>query len=136
MSDVDTPVDVTLGSQSENGVRGRREQVGGGGGQLRGVHADQQHRQWPGALGVREGRGDPLGQPLTALRQHFDADRQPRARYAVEHQQSAGRRGGGHGGRSVGQSGRRQGRRLLGRIRRRQPGLTSPGRGSLASTSS
>ena len=98
-------------------------------GHLGGVHADQHDGQRDLGVGVVERGGDPLVQPLPALRRHLEPGRQLRAQRArrgplvIEGQRVPGERGARPGLQGVGQ--RRLGEQggFLRRERRGQPGL-------------
>ncbi len=71
-----------------------------GGRHLRGVHADEQQRQGAAGGGVGEGARQPVGETAGALGQHLEGGGDGEGGGAVEHEDPAGDRGGGDGGRA------------------------------------
>ncbi len=98
-------------------------------GHLGSVHADQHDGQGELGVGVVEGGGDPLVQPLPALRRHLEPGRQLRPQRArrgplvIQGQRVPGERGAGPGLQRVGQRRLGQHRGFLRRERRGEPGL-------------
>ncbi len=133
---------LTQAEQPEAAVLGRPEhrvRVPGGqwlrdrlqqpGGYLGGVHADQHDRDGELRVGVVERGGDPLVQPLAALRRHHEVGRQLRPERArcgplvIQGQRVPGERGAGPGLQRVDQRRLGQHRGFLRGERRGEPGL-------------
>ena len=133
---------LTQAEQPEAAVLGRPEhgvRVPGGqrlrhrlqqpGGHLGGVHADEHDRDGELRVGVVERGGDPLVQPLAALRRHLEPGRQLRPQGArrgalvIQGQHVPGERGAGPGLQRVHERRLGQHRGFLRGERRGEPGL-------------
>jgi len=103
---------LARGHQAEEAVKVSRADLGG-------VGADVD----TGAVGVRPGVGQALGQPVAALGDHFEPGWQPRTRLAGQGHNAPVGAAGRDGVEGVGQGSAGQGGRLLQRARRAQAGL-------------
>jgi hypothetical protein len=111
------------------GGQGLRHGLQQPGGHLGGVHANQHDRDRKLRVGVVEGGGDPLVQPLAALRRHLETGRQLRPQGArrgplvIQGQRVPGERGAGPGLQRVDERRLGQHRGFLRGERRGEPGL-------------
>jgi hypothetical protein len=133
LTQAEQPEAAVLG-RPEHGVRVPRGQrlrhrLQQPGGHLRGVHADQHDGDRELRVRVVERGGDPLIQPLAALRRHLEAGRQLRPQgtrrgpLIIQGQRVPGERGTGPGLQRVDERRLGQHRGFLRRERRGEPGL-------------